>query len=442
MPTLPFTIKINGAAAVTLKSLGLTITALNLENMQADTTSLTWTRKTRTVACPLVHDDVVEIFLPGPRRIFQGRARLGTRTVNGCPIKIIGPWSHLEDVTWQVNMLGNPTGPLVGSTFTTYLADGGEFWDGEEWVPITAGDIVWTVGWATVWDPGDPLTGTIDVNMAWTSRYGLFAPVAGFGLRTVDQQWAQLLQFFAHVSDPDLIAEGDFDWGGIMRPSHRTVTDISVAEAMRQTLTIKPDAALWFDYSVAGVPELNGRLAAFEDTLALEIANKADAVVDYSLDILDELIPAGVVLRLCADNPFENGLSRPYQSQHYPEEATCYLPNTLVHSLSQNHFGGPIAQEIYTSLAVRRSQGQIVIQDNDFSLGLRPGRVLSLAGDVELEEIQHWVQSVAWNPATGQVTCSVGYPRHLSLAERLDLKGWIRRCFLPPAVTAPQINLG
>lgn len=105
-----------------------------------------------------------------------------------------------------------------------------------------------------------------------------------------------------------------------------------------------------------------------------------------------------------------------------------YQPGVLVNTVDEELAVVPgIAKEIYTSLAVRRAQGPpLTILDRDFSLGLRPGMVISLVGDPEFVGVQLWVQDVAWNADTGLAQLTVGYPPHLQLRDRVDLKGWFK----------------
>jgi hypothetical protein len=110
--------------------------------------------------------------------------------------------------------------------------------------------------------------------------------------------------------------------------------------------------------------------------------------------------------------------------------AACHKPGMLLHTVTDEikHVPG-IAKEVYHSLAVRRAQGSLTVVDRDFTLGLRPGMVISLSGDPQLAGIQLWVQSVSWNPATGLAQLTVGYPVHLQLRDRVDLKGWFKMSF-------------
>jgi hypothetical protein len=113
--------------------------------------------------------------------------------------------------------------------------------------------------------------------------------------------------------------------------------------------------------------------------------------------------------------------------------ATSYQPGTLIHTVTNEIPLAPgIAKEIYQSLAVRRAQGTLTVLDRNFTLGLRPGLVITLTGDPQLAGVQLWVQSVAWSPDTGLAQLTVGYPAHLQLRDRVDLRGWFRWTFTGP----------
>lgn len=439
----PITCTVNGGAEVTLKSLGLKCTGIDFHNMQADVASLVWTRENSTIECPLAYNDVVELFMT-ERRIFQGRARIGSIGHEGGPIELLGPWSHLDEQHWQVSLLGGPAGPKLGDTYTEVYGEGQEYWDGESWVPgpIT---ITWTVGTETIYDPENPTVGTIDICLGWTARYYLYAPLGGFlPFRTVLSQWENLFAMFAHTRSPnEPFVVGGVELGATQRPKFRTVQDLMLADAVRQALTSKPDAACWFDYDVEGVPELFVRVASLETSMPLALPPTAGSVVvDRRLKVMDHLIPAGVVIRYEREVNPSTGLGKPWFIDRWPADVVPYEPQVLVQTVTETEVNNStgIAHEIYDSLAVRRTQGQIQIRDNDFSLGLRPGMVIELTGDPEVAGVQNWVQSVRWNPADGMANLTVGYPQHLSLQARQDLRHWLRNCFYVPRSTATQAN--
>lgn len=117
-----------------------------------------------------------------------------------------------------------------------------------------------------------------------------------------------------------------------------------------------------------------------------------------------------------------------------------YQPGVLVNTVDEELAVVPgIAKEIYTSLAVRRAQGTLTILDRDFSTGLRQGMVITLIGDLEFDGVQLWVQDVAWNADTGLAQLTVGYPAHLQLRDRVDLKGWFKWTHQGEHFTTTQI---
>ena len=506
----PYTIAINAAAAVSMQSLGLAFTGLELANMNNDVAALRWTRRRASQACPIAHDDTVEIFRSGTR-LFRGRAQLGTVTNEGLPIRLFGPWSHLEDQTYQMSIVpgstGTPAGKVIGDTFSTSYSAGQSVWNGFTYqvlpAPIT---INWTVGVRASYTYPNT-TGTVDVNMGWTARHWLFRPSgdASTVYTTVDEEWDRLMLFMTTTNSSPVFTEGTVALGGTLSPRVRTISDIRMSEAVRQVLALKPDAALWWTYSGDSVPVLNARVASLETSTELVIGTRQGmALPGYSLKVLSELIPAGVVIRWEREVSTSTGIGKPYVADIFPgmETATncattsgsnvvscdstanlytglmvngnnvpsgttvtailsgttfristnaigtasgtrfvfrastgvaCYEPKALVHTVTDEIALAPgVAKEIYTALATPRAQGTLTVVDRDFSLGLRPGAVFTLAGDPQLEGVQLWVQGVSWSPDTGLAQLAIGYPAHLQLRDLVDLRGWLKAGFSTP----------
>jgi hypothetical protein len=501
---MKYYITINGGSMRETRELGMSFTGLELQNMQADSASLRWTRRRVSEACPLVHNDTVEIYAD-ERRIFRGRVRLGTVTSEGAGISIVGPWSHLEEQTYQLSLLpdsaGTPNGKLLGETFTQTWAAGNTIWTGSEWYTLPADHVI-TMTMATHgYYAGYPATaGGVDVNMAWTARGWLFRPNSASIYTTISDEWFRLMSFMSDTNPTAVpFSPGTVALGAALAPRVRTITDTLVSDALRQVLAMKPDAAVWWDYSGAGLPRINVRVASLEPAVALEIGEQV--LANYQLKATDELVPAGVVVRWERDADAGTGLGKPYLADFYPgmevvtgcatatssnevtcsstaslvtglmvsgthvppgatitailsatkfrisanatgtlggqrmifraaAGAACHKPGMLLHTVTDEikHVPG-IAKEVYHSLAVRRAQGSLTVVDRDFTLGLRPGMVISLSGDPQLAGIQLWVQSVSWNPATGLAQLTVGYPVHLQLRDRVDLKGWFKMSF-------------
>jgi hypothetical protein len=517
---MAYFISINGAAKVTMQSLNLTFRALDLHNMQTDVAALNWTRKTISEWCPLVHNDTVEIFLE-TRRLFRGRARLGIINWQGADIRIDGPWSHLEEQDYQLSLISNgssdygtPEGPRLGDTFVVVLTAGTTVWTATGSF-VLPGDfsITFTVGNRSLWF--HPSTnGEWDVNTSWSSRGWLFRPLgtAGQIYTTIQDEFTRLMTFMSHTSAPDLYTVGTVSLGALLAPKVRTISDTKLAQCIRQVLSAKPDASVWWDYSGSDVPVLNAGVASLEVAIALTIGNNEGQVLtDYSLKIADDLVPSGVVIRWERDASTSTGLGTPFLTDIYPglevirscsltlasTTAVCastahlsagmlvtgtgiresttiasitnattfvlsvaatatgsgltllakgttgvasYEPNVLINTVDEELPVAPgIAKEIYTSLAVRRAQGTLTVLDRDLSLGLRPGTVITLSGDPHFDSVQLWVQSVSWSPDTGFARLTVGYPAHLNLRDRVDLKGWFKYTFVGPHWTTTQI---
>lgn len=495
-------ITINGSTAVTMQSLNLAFTGLDLANMNVDVASLKWTRRRASVACPLAHNDTVEIFRAGTR-LFRGRARLGTMTHEGAPIRILGPWSHLDEQLFQLSLgsgnLGMPDGLVLGDTYVV------------AYPPYTLNvaqssthNVTFTVTTRSRYTGWPATTGESDVNMGWASRAWLFRPQGSFGwiYTTIADEWERLMTLISTINDTPLFTEGTVELGGDISPRVRTVSDITLSEAMRQILAMKPDAAVWWEYSGSGVPVLRARVASLETSTELTIGTRTgQALAGYQLKAADDLVPTGVVVAWERDASTSTGLGTPYLADFFPgsevitnadvsngsTQVDCdstanlvagmavsgtyvptfatissitnstrfvlsnaatgtlsgqrmiaraadgvarHQPGILLHTVTDEMTFVPgIAKEIYTSLATRRAQGSLTVVDRDFTQGLRPGAVFTLAGDPAFEGVQLWVQSVSWSPDTGLAQLTVGYPAHLQLRDRIDLRGWLRASF-------------
>ena len=500
-----YSIAINSAAAVSMQSLGMAFAGLELASLNHDVASLKWTRRRASVACPLAHNDVVEIYR-GSTRLFRGRARLGTLTNEGCSIRILGPWSYFEEQIFQLSLesgnMGMPDGLVLGDTYSVTYSP--FTLSGAQSSPHTVTFTVTTRSRYTGWPA---TTGESDVNMGWASRCWLFKP-QGSVYTTIQDEWDRLSTFISTVNADAFFTAGTLELGGDLGPRTRTVSDITVAEAVRQVLAMKPDAALWWDYSASGLPILNLRVASLETAQTVAIGTRDGmALTGYQLKVADDLVPTGVVIRWERDASTSSGLGTPYLADFFPgcivltdcdytsgsanvscdsteglevgmtvsatssvnlasapivthidsatvfrvspsatstqsglklvarsaSGAASHQSGVLLHTVTDEMPWVPgLAKEIYTSLSTRRAQGSLTILDRDFSLGLRPGMVITLTGDPQLANVQLWVQSVAWSPDTGLAQLTVGYPAHLQLRDRADLKGWLRRSFTGP----------
>lgn len=488
-----------------MQSLNLAFTGLDLANMNVDVASLKWTRRRASVTCPLAHNDTVEIFRAGTR-LFRGRARLGTMTHEGGPIRILGPWSHLDEQLFQLSLqagnLGMPDGLVLGDTYVItyppYSLNVSQ---------SSPHNVTFTVTTRSRYTGWPATTGESDVNMGWASRCWLFRPQGSFGwiYTTIADEWERLMTLISTINDTPIFTEGTVELGGDISPRVRTVSDITLSEAMRQILAMKPDAAVWWEYSGEGVPILRARVASLETSTEITIGTRAgQALAGYQLKAADDLVPTGVVLRWERDANTSTGLGTPYLADFYPgclvltdcdyttgsasvscdstaglevgmtvsatgsvnlktapivthidsatvfrvspaatstqsglrlvarsaSGAASHQAGVLLHTVTDEMTFVPgIAKEIYTSLATRRAQGSLTVVDRDFTQGLRPGAVFTLAGDPAFEGVQLWVQSVSWSPDTGLAQLTVGYPAHLQLRDRVDLRGWLRASF-------------
>lgn len=506
-----YSITINGSAAEPMRGLNLAFASLELANMAPDAASLRWSRRYASELCPLAHNDVVEIWT-GTRRLFRGRARLGTVTNEGVSVRIVGPWSHLEEQVYQMSLaygtVGGPSGYVIGDVISITYPAGVSLWNGTTYVPLpSAHTINWTVDTRASYAGYPATTGKVDVNMAWTARHWLFRPggTAGQIYTTIQDEFTRLMTYMTVTNAPDLFTTGTVALGGLLAPRARTITDTQVSDCVRQVLAMKPDAAVWWDYSGTGVAVLNARVASLETPVAMSIGSGDGQVPSgYQLRVSDDLRPTGVVIRWEKDASNATGIGVPYLADIYPgmevltscnvtngsAAVSCastaslvvgmmisgtyvpsgatvasigsgtaftlsaaatgtlagqrmiargtggvgsYQPGVILHTVTDELTIAPgIAKEVYTSLSPRRAQGSLSVLDRDFSTGLRPGMVISLTGDVHLDGVELWVQSVSWSPDTGLANLTVGYPPHLQLRDRIDLKGWLRVAFNGP----------
>jgi hypothetical protein len=498
----PYTIAINGAAAVSSQSLGLSFGGLELANMAHDSAALKWTRRRASEACPLAHNDTVEIYR-GTTRLFHGRARLGTVTNEGVNLRVLGPWSHLEEQIYHLSLstasFGDPDGFVLGDTYVftcpPYSLDVSQ---------SSPHNVTFTVTTRSRYTGWPATTGESDVNMGWTSRFWLFRPggTSGQIYTTIQEEFSRLMTFVETTNAASLFTLGTLSLGNLVAPRVRTITDTLVSDAVRQVMAMKPDAALWWQYSGSGVPVLRAGVASVETPLELTIGRRdGQALSNYQLKLADELIPTGVVVRWERDGSTSTGLGAPFLADFYPgsevvtncdttngsTNVDCdstadleagmqitgagvpsyalissitnatrfvlsvaatstlsvqrmvarkstgpasYEPGVLLHSVTDEMTVVPgLAKEVYQSLQTRRAQGSLTVLDTDFSLGLRPGRVITLTGDPQLTDVQLWVQSVSWSAETGLAQLTVGYPAHLNLRDRVDLRGWFRWTF-------------
>jgi hypothetical protein len=437
----PWYIRLGGDSGeiTELGTLGLALVSVELNSMRPDVVRLTHTRAHPGAPLPVSYNQQVELWRGG-ERVFSGRARPGVISV--------GPWTMLEEITWQHaanGMDGSGIAPVPGQPAPGFDAGPGAIWIGGAWV-VVPGGYEWVFADSWSWDP-ETMQGQIGIDLFWTAHGWLFRPrVGGMVYRTVELQLGGLLGGLDLPADefaflptvlPGHLDVAEFELGGGSRaPRAVTVSDISLAEAVRQTLSSYPDVSCWVDYSTSGVPRLHVQRAEFGRRLSLSLGSGVGEVTEYQLRVAEDLVPTGVVLSWERDwilTP-TSGSYQPVFVDKWPEQCSRLSPGVLIHTISNSN--GEIerrtpglAREIYESLAVVRTQGTVSVHDPNFSLRLRPGLVVDLRGDPHLERAQTWLQSVRWDAASGKAVCQAGYPRHLGLAERMDLRGWLTRVF-------------
>lgn len=388
----PFTISIDGGPLQNVRELRLGVQSLELQNLQPDTVSLQWTRRRPTSLCPLPDGALVDLYL-GPRRVFWGRAKQRPVSTYEVDILLEGPWARFDARYCQVDAVD--------------------------------GDYLNT--------PNDDL---------YTARFPLFAPSPPFVSLPIHIQIAFILNYLNLVAPNEVLPASQFSGGaivagvldfGIYGSTPRGVQDLRISEAIRSTLNAKPDIACWFDYAAAetGPAAIAMREAGREEPRILRVG-RDDGLMRHNLDLLPELAPSAVLL--CWETA-ANALTGRGTRVVVDRAPAIPQPDTFQENIVLQTFSPAttsllgLAQVLYNSLSVPRSTGTIQVWDPDFARGFRPGMVIQIQGDADLDRVpcQHWVQSVSWSPRTGQTTLTVGYPRHLGIQEYLDISRFVRR---------------
>lgn len=435
MAHIPITYVVNGAAPVLGRDLGISLRSLERRNMQTDQAHLQWTRRRASVACPLAHDDEVEIFR-GETRIFRGRVRFGQGNERGYSLQVIGPWARLEEYYYQISQYGSLL-PKEGGTVDIAYGPEEEWWDGSAWQPFppVVTYTFLTTGGLIAYDGGT--TGEINLNFMWTSMYYLFNKVVGVP-KTVVQQLGELFFWCYQMIDPAPFAPGEISaLGAVQLPKIRAVADLRVSEAIQQTLSGKPDAAIWFDYG-PDVPEVNIRVASLEEAIELTVGGAV--LRDYRVRPVDELIAHGVVVRFQEQFSEIYGFGFPTLVDAYPAGTACYDAKIVLQTVATTESAGyGAAQSVYESLSPRRGDGTLVVRDAVFGGGWRPGQVVQIVGDPVMAGVKLWVQSVVWDALKAETTLTVGYPAHLNIRDMISLRKYARTAFLGLDYQIPQV---
>lgn len=417
---LNFTIEINASLARRVEFYKLNVLTFTRNNMRPDTVTMKWTGRHRE-DCPIKYDDKVDLYRRG-RRFFSGRCKLGPRDTSGVVITVENALAELDELPFFSSpTTGGYFAPELGSTFQTN--ETGQWFDGVVWRDFV-NPITWT--WSTV-DSTDFANskGTKNINNFLSSTHYLF-PVIG-GAATFAQHQFRALVILASRAPIKLVAEGQMQLTPLTLPRPQLVSGISIAEGMRRSLDLVPDASVWFDYSVKGPPTMN-----LERFLAPSLGLNAP-VISASIQPLPHLVPSGVIVRrMAGGNP---ALFIPPYVQYsfaYPEGTQAAQRKALIVSVDENVGDSTVqvlAYGLYNALETLRAKGTVVLHDPLLSDDIRPGRTILIPDVLAAEGVQLCVQSTSWSAATGEVTCELGYPQHLGIEQALDLRAWAQRAY-------------
>lgn len=418
-----------------LESLNLSISGLTFNNLSEDTCELTWVRESGDIP-PFLFDDLVRIYTseggpePEYRLIFLGRVGPGSESASDSDMS--------ESFT-----LSGPFGDLRRHIFTRTPTGIGEVDYGDI---LTIGDqtVIITAGITTI----DFFTTPIQVPPGYVidARGHLFDPPwppIPPTYRHLKDQVTELLQYIVDRLDDEpggvTFQFDPADWaffGADVTPKFRTFQDRNVADLLIECLSVKPDAAVWFDYSQEP-PVLHIDKAS--EVTPTSIALGEPPVVSLRGAPRADLVVSGVVIRYdwseWAGAGYNRGWCPTWQVDTYPPAAKA--DDARVVTMTQVEYvfwrDSNLAQPIYEAMSVLRFQGSLVYDDTALEAGWHPGMTLEVTGDADaINRGQLLIQSAAWNAATGQWTLTLGLPAILGIETLKDLRGWLQVSFSGP----------
>jgi hypothetical protein len=248
--------------------------------------------------------------------------------------------------------------------------------------------------------------------------------------------------------------EADWQLGTTIGSRSRPVKDRDVASMIVETMSIRPDAFLWTDYSTT-IPQVYADAAS--ELPVRSIRRGVDGLQNISLTPLNEMQVEGVTVMTKAGafsqwavtvalnavnteamyrgfHAFSAGFFEYYA--YPPATARLDDPHNITISMdwsesetestNLNRVPPDLAQQIYESLNPLRCRGNLTWNDEGFQIGIRPGLRLSYDGaGINFGEIL--IQEVTHNVARGQTVATCGYPTPLGLDERLNRYRYIYR---------------
>lgn len=443
-------ISINDAAPVDCAEAGWSWETMARRNMAADVATLRRVRAAReAVEIPagakvVLWIDDVRAFTGTAQPAQISNAEGGHRVT----VAVHGPWWHLTQLTFCRADL-HPEGgvyvqlpPEEGAIFTVPGSGPGvEIWDGDSWEPAPAS---YTYKWMrqrnlAASPPELDIADYVGARGLICDPDWLASPI----YRTLYAATGELLTYVLAVherlglSAPFQVDldQLETDLGSPATPRYRTFQDQRVASVLTALMACKPDVATWFEYDQE-VPVLRMRSASLDAEQSLEPG--VAPLMRVNATPKPELRPSGIVIR------WEDGVILPsawrgyrkaYYVDKYPATTLPHEPGVATYTLDYigdiATFKPALAQSLMESMNVLRATGSMSLTypDRQAAGVIRPGLIYRLSGDPALEAAQLLVQDTTWNISSGQVDCSLGYPRQLDLQTINDLKGWLTWSF-------------
>ncbi|GAA5137351.1 hypothetical protein GCM10023213_13900 [Prosthecobacter algae] len=278
-----------------------------------------------------------------------------------------------------------------------------------------------------------------------TGKTNLF-PLTGVGVGSLTSVQEQIDSLFAYVLDrhPTLLAAPTVAFGASYFPQMRLVEDISVADAIKQTLVVVPAASFYTDYTPA-IPQVYCVDSTITTPRVFALGSHPLKTADVTA--LNEIIPAGIIARV-GDAQFNADYLPGFQELvafgKYPaatrQDGLNVMGLSLDLSLELNNLSNAaLVQNLYEQLAVLRGRGTVAFDDLDMGLELKPGQRIELTGDEPTEHGALIIQDVSHDFARGQTTCTVGYPPAVGLDTLKDRAGLFHRGYWGTAFKARTV---
>ncbi len=408
---LSFEITVNGGPKQLPKTLGLVPRALQERNAETSTLTLTQSRTLRQPMA-LQRQDYVRLFL-NDVCVFAGRVADPTHSYSGTQIqttfRVHNWWRSLERLTWTHC-------PVL------YVADGDTFSTPEG--PRLCGPY------------DNPTTDppTLSNTRLISAKTNLFSRF-GFWLEPQNTSIQLMLDgLFLYITQrhPDLLLAPEVDFGDAYFPQPRIVTDISVADAIKQTIVLAPGASFYTDYNsdipqvyCVNSPDLEARVFALGER----------PLQGMEITAQNDMVPSSVCVRVGNQSwrfEYWPGFQDIVGIAKWPgdvrQDALDVMSLSVDNTSTEDVLANPgFAQAMYNELAIVRGRGSLSFADPGLSLGLKCGQKIEVTGDDGIQHGAMIIQEVSHDFSRAQTTCSVGYPRALGLEELKDRNGLLHR---------------